>query len=63
MTTPALFDVPDPDPGAVEQKCDLCPTTLTASIDGLRARGWTAYDGTSFTGKALTVRICPNDRA
>lgn len=63
MTTPALFDIPDPDPGAVPQKCDLCPAALTASIDGLRARGWNAYNGTSFTGKTLAVRICPSCRA
>lgn len=59
MTEPTLFDLADADPGAAPQKCDLCPVTLTASLDGLRTRGWTAYDGTSFTGKALTVRICP----
>lgn len=59
MTIPALFDLADPDPGATEQKCDTCPTALTASADGLRARGWVAYDGSSFTGKKLRVRLCP----
>lgn len=59
MTGPALFDLDPPDPGAEPQTCDLCPATATASIDGLRAGGWAAYDGRSFTGKPLTVRICP----
>lgn len=58
MTEPALFDSPG-DPGAKEQQCDTCPTTLTASFDGLRARGWVAYTGSSFTGKKLHVRLCP----
>lgn len=56
--TPPLFDAPEPKSGA-EQTCDRCPATIAATIDGLRVRGWIAYDGTSFTNKPLTVRICP----
>lgn len=58
-----MFDIAEPEPGATDQKCDLCPATVVASTDGLRARGWQAYDGTSFTGKKLAVRICPACRA
>jgi hypothetical protein len=59
VTTPPLFDMADPDPGAASQKCDLCESRDTASTDGLRARGWVAYNGASFTGKTLAVRLCP----
>lgn len=62
MSTPALFD-PPPETGAEAQTCDFCAATVEASIDGLRVRGWQAYDGVSFTGKKLTVRICPDCRA
>jgi hypothetical protein len=63
MDNAALFDIPAPDPDAAPQKCDLCPASLVASVDSLRVRGWSAYDGTSFTGKPLIVRICPACRA
>lgn len=62
MTTPPLFDPPAPASPAPEQKCDTCPLTLAATIDSLRVRGWVAYNGTSFTGKQLTVRLCPDCR-
>lgn len=55
----ALFEVNDPDPGREHQACDRCLTAAWASNDGLRARGWQVYDGTSQTSKELHVRICP----
>jgi hypothetical protein len=57
MTEP-LFDVTDPDPGREHQACEKCLTGAWASDDGLRARGWLVYDGTSLTGEPLHVRIC-----
>jgi len=57
--TEALFDVADPDPGREHQACDRCLIAAWASNDGLRARGWHVYDGTSQTGLPLHVRICP----
>jgi hypothetical protein len=41
------------------QACDRCLTGAVASDDGLRVLGWQVYDGTSFTGAELKVRICP----
>ena len=58
MTAP-LFDVPDPDPDRKPQACDQCLMLTEASDDGLRVRGWVAYNGTSWTGRRLRVRICP----
>jgi hypothetical protein len=57
IDTPPLFAIPA-DLGE-PQRCDRCPAAVTASIDGIRARGWVAYDGTSFTGAPLNVRLCP----
>lgn len=54
----ALFAV-DPPQGEA-QACDRCSVTAWASIDGLRVIGWIAYDGTSHSGKALRVRVCPS---
>lgn len=56
-----LFEEPA-DIGQVEQACDKCQTKTLASKNGLRVRGWMAYDGTSFSGKPLNVRICPDCR-
>lgn len=59
MTEP-LFEVEQAQPGADDhQACDRCLTVAWATIDGLRVRGWTVYDGTSATGRELHVRICP----
>lgn len=58
MTAP-LFEIADPDPCREHQACDRCLTGAWASNDALRVRGWQVYDGTSFTGKPLKVRICP----
>jgi len=54
---PALFSA-DLDPGRKHQACDRCQVKVCASDDALRVRGWQVYDGTSFTGKPLNVRIC-----
>lgn len=59
---PAMFEPPGPDPDAVPQQCDRCPTSVTATVDGLRVRGWVAYNGMSFTGKPMRVRLCPTCR-
>lgn len=50
---------PAPAEELAEHACDRCVATVAASLDGLRVRGWIAYDGRSFTGKTLKVRICP----
>lgn len=63
MDDPVLFEITAPAPGADPVKCDHCPATLLASMDMLRVRGWIAYDGTSFSGATLKVRICPACRA
>ena len=55
-TQPLFPTIPD---YGEPQKCDWCPAAVTASLVGLRARCWVAYDGTSFTGKPLKVRLCP----
>lgn len=57
MEEPPLFDVTVGT--GKPQTCDHCSTGTTETLDGLRVRGWVAYDGTSFTGKPLIVRICP----
>lgn len=62
MNTPAMFEVPPP-VGDELVKCDRCPVAIVATLDGLRARDWVAYNGTSFTGAPLNVRICPDCRA
>jgi hypothetical protein len=54
-----LFELDDSDPGRQHQACDRCLTGAWASNDALRVRGWVVYDGTSFTGKPLNVRVCP----
>jgi hypothetical protein len=61
MTEPPLFDLITSQPDDVQQ-CDRCAATRTATIDTLRVGGWIAYNGTSFTGKTLAVRICPDCR-
>lgn len=58
MSDPALFDLTAPEPDSAQQ-CDVCFTARTATVDTLRVSGWIAYDGTSFTGRPLNVRICP----
>lgn len=58
---PLLIDFPEPDKEA--QACDRCPVTAWASFDGLHVLGWIAYNGFSFTGKPLRVRICPTCRS
>jgi hypothetical protein len=58
MTEP-LFTVGTADYNRILQACDLCIARAHASDDELRVRGWQVYDGTSFTGKPLNVRICP----
>ena len=57
--TDSLFETPLPDPDQERQGCDRCPAAVVASVDGLRVRGWIAFDGVSLTGKPLKVRICP----
>lgn len=57
MTEP-LFDVPDPDPAREVQICSTCDRTAWASDDGLRVRNWLVYDGTSQTGRKITLRMC-----
>jgi hypothetical protein len=59
MTDPALFEMTAPEPPPDPTRCDHCPTTATATMDGLRVKGWVAYNGRSFTGAKLTVRMCP----
>lgn len=54
-----LFDEIPLDPAAYRQSCDRCQIVARASDDSLRVRGWQVYDGTSFTGQPLNVRICP----
>lgn len=39
--------------------CDRCKTESSLPRDGMRVAGWLVYDGLSFTGKMLRVRICP----
>lgn len=59
MTEP-LFKVEQEPPGADDhQACDNCLTAAWASRDTLRVRGWIIFDGTTLTGRALQVRICP----
>jgi hypothetical protein len=58
MTEP-LFEIEHADPKREHQDCDRCLTGAWASVDALRVRGWLAYNGTSFTGKPLNVRVCP----
>jgi hypothetical protein len=57
--TDALFEMAEPDPGRKHQACDWCLIGAWASDDRLRVRGWHVYDGTSFTGRPMHVRICP----
>lgn len=57
MTEP-LFEAVG-DLGREHQACDRCLIAAWASKDALRVRGWVVYDGTSFTGKPLNVRLCP----
>lgn len=59
MTQP-LFDLGHTDPKRKHQACDRCLVGAWASDDALRCRGWQVYDGHSFTGKDLNVRICPS---
>lgn len=47
------------EPSGEVQDCARCGAEVCASLDGLRAAGWIAYDGKSWTGKTLHVRICP----
>jgi len=53
-----LFPIEHPQP-ARPQLCDRCLTAAELTDDGLRVLGWIVYDGRSFTGKELHVRICP----
>lgn len=39
--------------------CDRCSDVSRLKRDGLRVAGWLVYDGKSFTGQPLRVRICP----
>ena len=39
--------------------CERCGVESELSFDGLRVAGWLVYDGKSFTGQPLRVRICP----
>jgi hypothetical protein len=39
--------------------CDRCRSESSLTNDGLRVAGWQVYDGQSFTGQPLRVRICP----
>lgn len=52
-----MFEVREPS-GEI-QDCARCGAEVCASLDGLRAAGWIAYDGQSWTGKTLRVRTCP----
>jgi hypothetical protein len=58
MNDPSLFDLCAPQPGTPQQ-CGSCTASVAATMDDMRVRGWIAYDGTSLTGQALAVRICP----
>lgn len=58
MSTPALFDIPE-DGEHPPQRCNRCPAVAAVSLDALRARGWTVFDGQSLSGATLKVRICP----
>lgn len=53
-----MFEVPQ-DEGQ-EERCNRCPVTVTASLDMLRGLGWVVFDGTSFGGEVMKVRICPD---
>lgn len=55
-----LFELAADDPGRQHQACDRCLAGAWASDDALRVRGWAVYDGTSFTGEPLNVRVCPD---
>lgn len=54
-----LFDLPDLEPSGETHDCDRCCAEVNASLDGLRVRGWLAFDGMSETGQPLRVRVCP----
>lgn len=62
MNEQPLFD-PPPQPDGEPTNCDDCGCYVLATVDQLRIRGWVAYNGQSFTGKPMEVRLCPVCRA
>lgn len=59
MTEP-MFEIEGVLPEPPEQGCDRCAwSRVRATDDQLRVRGWIVYDGPSWTGKDLHVRVCP----
>lgn len=52
-----LFYIEPPAPHG--QACTRCGLMVLALRDELRVSGWQVYDGTSWTGQPLHVRICP----
>lgn len=56
-----LFDADALKPdGITMHDCQFCSAGALATKDELWSSGWIAFDGTSWTGKPLNVRICPN---
>lgn len=45
-------------PELTEQACDRCDQARRASDESLRVQGWLVYDGASWNGQPMRVRIC-----